>query len=571
MSDTTHVVDDGAPSSRAVELVAELHRLIDELQTVDLGSCADTELVEVAADTEKAIARLTYTGDRQLVTIADRDLPHRTGYRSITTFMTHRLRVSDPMRRNNQRHATAAHLTHTGEPLPPEHPTLASALADGRVGTSHVRAVIDVLDQIPHAVEHDVKVAAERQMAEIAADHTPADITQLGARLLAHLDPDGTQADESERKRRRNLWVNRQRADGTAKLTGTLTPELAARITMLLAVWAKPGMNNPNDLDSPTGSFEDADPNLLAAAAERDDRTPAQINHDALNALLKAVLEDGLLGKSHRGLPVQLIIKADLGDLIREAGLATTATGTLLPIPDLVAMAADVQPWLAVFKGATAVPLHFGRGKRLATREQRLVSFARPDGEVSSAPGCDQPATHVELHHAQKDWARGGLTDIDDLAPACPRHNRMVGDQPGQYTTHIVRSGPDEGRCLWRLNADPGAPPNPDRLNRRPDIPRRFAAHLRDTRAEIHGEPPRGFRTLGHRTLRDAASASSGRSSGSRGPGDQARPEAPHPIDARRSWLTTSHVIDVRPPRPGQRQLRPSLVEAHLVWLLATR
>ncbi len=178
-------------------------------------------------------------------------------------------------------------------------------------------------------------------------------------------------------------------------------------------------------------------------------------------------------------------------------------------------MAGDFQPWLAVFKDATAVPLYFGRGKRLATREQRLVSFARPDGEVCSAPGCDQPATQVELHHAHKHWAKGGLTDIDDLAPACPRHNRMVGDAPGQYTTRIERSGPDEGRCLWRLNAEPGAPPNPERLNRRPDIPRRFAEHLCDIRAEIHGPTTRGFRRLGRRTLRDAPSASSGSSSGS--------------------------------------------------------
>ncbi|WP_238421653.1 HNH endonuclease signature motif containing protein [Gordonia sp. 'Campus'] len=537
MADITSVVDDSAaPQPRAVELVAELHAILDELQTVNLSPCTDEELIEVAAATERAIARTTYAGDRQVAEVEGRDLPRKTGYRTLIQFMNHRLRVTNPVRRRKHLNATATLTCLSGDRLEPEHPTLAAAFAAGTVGTAHVQAALDVLDRIPLAVAHDVKVAAERQMAEIAADHTPADITQLGARLLAHLDPDGTLADDSDRKRRRNLWVNRQRADGTAKMTATLTPELAARVTMLLAVWAKPGMNNPNDPYSPTGSVEDADPDALAAAADRDDRTPAQINHDALNALLKAVLEDGLLGKSHRGLPVQLIIKADLNDLIREAGLATTATGTLLPIPDLIAMAADVQPWLAIFKDATAVPLHFGRGRRLATRAQRLASFARPDGEVCSAPGCDQPATHVELHHAQKDWAKGGLTDIDDLAPACPRHNRMVGDQPGQYTTRIERSGPDEGRCVWRLNAEPGAPPNPEHINRRPDIPRWFAHHLNTVRDEIHGPPTPS--------------------------GHDARPD-----DLR---LNISHVIDVRPPRPGPPTPRPSLVEAHLTTLLAT-
>ncbi|UKO91671.1 13E12 repeat family protein [Gordonia amicalis] len=479
---------DARPS--AAVLVDQLHSLIDELQTVDLTGCSDSDLVDVAAETERAIARLSFAGDRQVVEATERDLPRKTGHRSVIQFMTHRLRIAEPMRRRDQMSATATFPSPTGQPLPPQHPTLAEAFADGHVGPAHVRAVIDVLDQIPHAVDHDVKIAAERQMAEIAVDHTPADITALGARLLAHLDPDGTLADDTDRKRRRKLSVNRQRADGTAKMSADLTPELLARITMLLAVWAKPGMNNPDDPESPHGSIENADPEMVEAAAARDDRSDAQRNHDAFNALLKAVFEDGLLGKSHRGLPIQVIVKADLNDLIREAGFATTVTGTLIPIPELIDMAADAQPWLAVFKDATAVPLYFGRGKRLATREQRLVSFARPDGDVCSTPDCDLSAAHVEMHHAQLDWGLGGLTDITDLAPACPKHNRMVGDQPGQFTTRMVREGPDEGRCVWRLNTQPGAPPNPERINRRPDLPRRFAEHLQHVRTEIHGPDP---------------------------------------------------------------------------------
>ncbi|MCZ4654309.1 hypothetical protein O4157_23225, partial [Gordonia amicalis] len=39
-------------------------------------------------------------------------------------------------------------------------------------------------------------------------------------------------------------------------------------------------------------------------------------------------------------------------------------------------------------------------------------------------------------------------------------------------------------------NAEPGAPPNPERINRRPDIPRRFAEHLEQVRTEIHGPDP---------------------------------------------------------------------------------
>ncbi|QHD84857.1 DUF222 domain-containing protein [Gordonia sp. JH63] len=536
--------EQAARRPRALELVADLHRILGELQTVDLSPCTDAELADVAAETERAIARLTVAGDRQIDQVEARDLPRKAGCRTLMQYMTHRLRVSNPMRRRKQMDATAHRTSLGGEVLPPEYPCLAEAFAQGTVGTAHVQATLDVLDRIPGTIDHDVQVAAERQMAEIAEAHTPAEITQLGSRLLAHLDPDGTLADDTDQKRRRGLWIGRQRADGTAKISGTLTPALAARLTMMFAVWGKPGLNNPDDPASPQGPAGAADPDALTAAADRDQRTLAQTNHDALDAALAAGFADGTLGTSHRGLPVQLIIKADLNDLIREAGLATTATGTLLPIRDLITMAADMQPWLAIFKDATTVPLHFGRGKRLATREQRLVSFARPDGEVCSAPGCDQPATHVELHHAERDWAKGGLTDIDDLAPACPRHNRMVGDQPGQYTTRIARSGPDEGRCLWRLNAEPGAPPNPEHINRRPDIPRRFAQHLNTVRNEIHGPATRS--------------------------GDQSRPDAVGYGDRGRR-LELAYRELVHPRTPPEHLTTPPLtpVEAALARILA--
>ncbi|MDL9946895.1 DUF222 domain-containing protein, partial [Gordonia sp. ABSL11-1] len=176
-------------------------------------------------------------------------------------------------------------------------------------------------------------------------------------------------------------------------------------------------------------------------------------------------------------------------DLKREAGVATTATGSLLPIGDVIRLAADAQQYLAVFAEHTAVPLYLGRAKRLASEGQRLASFARPDGEVCSAPGCDQPATQVEMHHAALDFAEGGATDIVDLTPACPKHNRMVGHRVGQFTTGVYRDGPHTGRTWWRRNSSPDAPANPEQMNRRPDIAGLYDHHLEQTRARIHPPP----------------------------------------------------------------------------------
>ncbi|WP_197494426.1 HNH endonuclease signature motif containing protein, partial [Gordonia sp. 852002-50816_SCH5313054-a] len=121
---------------------------------------------------------------------------------------------------------------------------------------------------------------------------------------------------------------------------------------------------------------------------------------------------------------------------------------------------------------------YFGRSKRIASLGQRLASFASPGGKMCSAPGCNQPASRVQMHHAAKDWADGGLTDIDQLVPACDVHNRRVGPKPGQFTTRMVTEGPDTGRVAWRLNAKPGMPENPERINRIADVKADFRDYL---------------------------------------------------------------------------------------------
>ena len=82
------------------------------------------------------------------------------------------------------------------------------------------------------------------------------------------------------------------------------------------------------------------------------------------------------------------------------------------------------------------------------------------------------------MHHAAKDWADGGLTDIDQLVPACDVHNRRVGPKPGQFTTRMITDGPDAGRVAWRLNAKPGMPENPERINRIADVKADFYDYL---------------------------------------------------------------------------------------------
>ena len=470
-------------------VLSRLASVVEELAGCDVSQLSDAGVVEAAAVAER-LARRTAAAvtDRLVVEASDRNLPRSLGYRDVRDFLAHRLGVGDPAARHRLIAATGSFTSIVGEKGDPQCPTLARHWGQGLIAPARARAVLEVLDQIPHQIPANVRAAAEAQMAGYGVDFTPKEITNLGTRLMAHLDPDGTVTDEKDRKRRRRLWVNRQGADLMSRLTADLDPATRARLDVVLDAWAKPGMNNPDDDTSPVGPVGDADAELVAQAAARDQRSQAQRNHDAVSALLSQVVDAGVLGRSHRGLPMQVIATTTLAELEAHAGVARTASGTLLPIPDLIEMATHsstgVQPFLAVFAEHTTVPLYLGRSKRLASPGQRLALFAAEGGGVCSAPGCTQPASRVAIHHAAKDWAQGGRTDIDQLAPACDMHNSRVGPEPGQYTTRIITDGPDTGRVAWRLNAAPGMPPNPEHINRAADVAADFRDYLATTRAE---------------------------------------------------------------------------------------
>ncbi len=462
------------------EKLSRLAAVLDELATVDVSLVSDDVLVEATVEAERLALRTAgAVTDRLIVEASDRDLPHGLGFRDIRNFMGQRLHIGDPAARYRVIAATGTFTTICGDRLPPACPTLAGYVVEGRVAGAHVRAVLEVLEAIPGEVSAETKAAAEAQMAGYAVQFTPAEITNLGSRLLAHLDPDGTLTNPKDRKRRRRLWVNRQNAQLMSRLTADLDPIARARLDTVLDSWAKPGMNNPDDPDSPVGPITTANAEQVAAAL-RDQRSPAQRNHDAFSALLGQVLESGMLGNTHRGLPIQVIVTTSLHELEAQAGIAQTTSGTLLPIQDVIEMAASAgaSQYLAVFGDHTSIPLYLGRSKRIASLGQRLASFASPGGKMCSAPGCNQPASRVQMHHAAKDWADGGLTDIDQSVPACDVHNRRVGPKPGQFTTRMITEGPDTGRVAWRLNAKPGMPENPERINRIADVKADFHDYL---------------------------------------------------------------------------------------------
>ena len=88
--------------------------------------------------------------------------------------------------------------------------------------------------------------------------------------------------------------------------------------------------------------------------------------------------------------------------------------------------------------------LAYGNGRRLASTGMRKVLFARDRG--CTFPGCPRTAAQSEIHHAT-DWAKGGKTDLDNLAIACGYHNAEAPKQG--WRTVMIQGVPHWQPPAW--------------------------------------------------------------------------------------------------------------------------
>ncbi|HEY9379576.1 MAG TPA: DUF222 domain-containing protein, partial [Jiangellaceae bacterium] len=278
----------------------------------------------------------------------------------------------------------------------------AAAVAAGEVSADHVRLIRHTMRRIPDTVDQPTRDKAERDLVEHARTLDPEQLKHACARLLMCLDPDGDLGStDEERQRSRSFSIGRQDRHGMYPVTGLLDPETGAYLKAALEPLAAP----------------------KHTAHERDTRTVSQRMHDAVRDAAKLMLSSGKL-PSQSGVPATLIITAKLDDLERKTGHVTTAHGGLIPVRDVLRMAALARLVPAVFD-ADGDPLWLGQSQRLASKGQRFTLTIMDRGCVY--PGCDVPATRCEVMHLH-DWVRGGPTNIDNLALGCDYHHHRFGE-----------------------------------------------------------------------------------------------------------------------------------------------
>ena len=400
--------------------VAALRSAFDELAALPIDTLATTELVGVLDELETLTCQMPSQSHRMLARLQTETSATQMGAKTWRDFLSVRWRISptEANRRLDEARLLAPRRTLTGEPLEPVLPATALVEANGLINREHVKVVREAMGRIPPSVDSLTRAQIEVGLARTAVGVGPKELRDNADRILFLLDQDGPEPDERERARRRGFTKGPQGSDKMIPFKGNLTPEAWAIYEAIFAKWAAPGMCNPDD-ENPCVSGSPSQ-----AQIDQDHRNLAQRQHDALVAVGRSVLESGELGQ-HNGLPTSIVIRTTLQDLESRAGVGVSGGGTVIPIADVIRMAAHANHYLAVFDKATGSALDLFRARRVASPAQRIMLIARDGG--CTKPGCTVPAYGCQVHHAERDWADDGQTNVDELGLACGPDNRMVG------------------------------------------------------------------------------------------------------------------------------------------------
>ena len=402
----------------------------DEVAACGIDTLTCDELLAAADDLEILDCQLPTERHRILAQLQAQATPRELGAKSWRDVLMIRWRLSSA--EAHRRLADAAVLgprhTFSGAPRAPVLAATAAAQALGLITTEHVEVIGKGMAQLSRLLDPATRDQIEVEWVRDAVGTGPKELADTVARKLLLLDQDGPRPDDVERARRRGVTKGPQQPDGNTRLTAELTPAAWAAWEALFAKFAAPGMCNPADAHPCTSGTPTQE------QIDADHRTMAQRRHDAMAFIGRAALDKAELGQ-HNGLPTTIIVRTTLQDLESRAGVGVSGGGTILPLTDVLNLAArgDTHHYLAVFDGATGSALNLFRARRTASVAQRLMLIARDGG--CTKPSCTVPAYGSQVHHAVLDWTDGGLTNIDDLGLACGPDNRMVGTDG--WTTRI--------------------------------------------------------------------------------------------------------------------------------------
>ncbi len=313
-----------------------------------------------------------------------------------------------------------------GEHLPAAFPSVAGALADGRLGLESAQVIIRGLSSVAAVVDIESILAAEYELvaaATGAGTESPlpcsADETRLQTEVWKiRLDQDGRLPVEERALRMRSFRVGREQ-DGLVPVHGGLLPDVAAKFTTLLDAYTTPRT-------APAFLSEDE---LIAHDLEHDPRSRDQQGHDILAGILDIAARAAETPSLGGAAPVVMVS-------VREADLEAGRGVGFIDRADAPISMRTVRQYACnggtqrVVLGDDGRIIELGAPQRCFTAQQRRAIAHRDGG--CSVPGCHVPAAWCEIHHVDP-AENGGPTHTDNGLMLCWFHHRTLDTSGWQF------------------------------------------------------------------------------------------------------------------------------------------
>jgi hypothetical protein len=288
-------------------------------------------------------------------------------------------------------------------------------LQAGQISSRHASALLDLTAKL----DPQVAAAVEKDVLEKAASQTPADFRRAVRRAVAKLD-----AREAEQKHEDAAEDRRVAFDPAPDAMGWVSAYLSAHHaqTIWLAIQLVADKLRADD--------------VAAGVPAECRRCADQYRADALVLICQAVLDGqdlalttagGAMPKGRKGRRARIQVTVALSTLL---GL-DQQPGELAgygPIPASVARTLAGDPkstWHRLVHDDLGKLIDYGR--TVYRPPQDLIDFVTARDTTCRGPGCNRSSGTCDLDHVQ-DWALGGTTSADNLAPECGRHHHLKHD-----------------------------------------------------------------------------------------------------------------------------------------------
>ncbi|MCX6503097.1 MAG: DUF222 domain-containing protein, partial [Microbacterium sp.] len=272
------------PTGRPEGLGAgELVALSEALGT--LRRAADAALAPVAAE----------IGRQSRTELGADSLARKNGFRSAAVMISTVVGTTtgEAARAMRIGESTTPRVTLTGHQAPPKYPHVAAAVNATRIGTLAAGVIVTACDRWAVRADPAALDRVERMLVDRAPGLTLDQLQKLILRAEAHLDPDGVEPRDTERRSNRALSIHEDR-DGMLVLSGRLDPETAAPIKAavegLVTGMLRRRRDAARDGDADAGPGADAHAGQGGGPVIEDTRTVAQMRADALADLCRHAL-----------------------------------------------------------------------------------------------------------------------------------------------------------------------------------------------------------------------------------------------------------------------------------------